>query len=70
MPMSPEARARLAARNKSTKPWEMARNTGPKSVEGRKRIAQNAFKHGARSSGMLAASNWLKTIRQLITHAL
>ena len=66
MPMSPEARARLAARNREVRQWELAYNSGPKTPEGRKRSGQNALKHGARGKGMAALAGWLSSIRQLL----
>jgi hypothetical protein len=66
MPMSPEARARLAARNRETQVWKLARNTGAKTPEGRKRVGENALKHGARSAGMGAVAAWVKSVRELI----
>jgi len=65
MPMSPEARARLVARNQATQVWKLARNTGPKTDDGKKRIAKNALKHGARSAEMGAISAWIQTLPQL-----
>jgi hypothetical protein len=66
MPMSPEARARLAARNREVRQWEFARNTGPRTPEGRKRSGQNALKHGARHASMKAVAEWVKSIKELI----
>ena len=66
MPMSPEARARLAARNREVLQWEFARNTGPRTPEGRKRSGQNALKHGARHASMKAVAEWVKSIKELI----
>lgn len=66
MPMSAEARARLAARNKETQIWKLARNTGAKTPEGRKRISQNALRHGARHSSMKAIAEWVKSVKILI----
>jgi len=66
MPMSPEARARLAARNKEVRQWELARDTGAKTPEGRKRVGQNALKHGARHASMRDVTEWLRSIRCLI----
>lgn len=65
--MSPEARARLAARNRAVKQWELATNTGPKTPEGRKRVGQNALKHGARGANMRALAQWLSSVRALLT---
>ena len=64
--MSPEARARLAARNKETQVWKLARNTGAKTPEGRKRISQNAVKDGARGKDMVALGVWLASLRRLV----
>jgi hypothetical protein len=69
MAMSPEARARLAARNKETQVWKLARNTGAKSPAGRKRVGQNALKHGARHASMGAVAGWVKSIKALLTDA-
>ncbi len=66
MPMSPEARARLSARDKETQVWKLALNTGAKTPEGRKRVGQNALKHGARQAGMGAVAGWVKSIRSLL----
>jgi hypothetical protein len=66
MPMSLEARARLSARNKETQVWMLARNTGAKTPEGRKRVGQNAVKHGARHESMKAVAGWVKSIRNLL----
>jgi hypothetical protein len=66
--MSPEARARLSARNKETKVWKLARNTGAKTPEGRKRIGQNAVKDGARGKDMAALVDWLATVRRLVQY--
>ncbi len=68
MPMSPEARARLAARNKATRQWEKACNTGPKTQKGRQRVGQNALKHGARHASMRVVAEWLKSVRSLLTN--
>lgn len=65
MPMSPEARARLAARNRETRQWEKACNTGPKTPKGRQRVGQNALKHGARHASMRAVAEWVKSIKSL-----
>jgi hypothetical protein len=67
MPMSPEARARLAARNRETQVWKLARNSGAKTPEGRKRVGQNALKHGARHASMGAVAEWVKSINGLLT---
>ena len=66
MPMSPEARARLAARNKETQVWKLARNSGAKTPEGRERVGQNALKHGARHASMGAVAGWVTSIRRLL----
>jgi hypothetical protein len=66
MPMSPEARARLAARNRETQVWKLARNTGPKSPGGRTRVGQNALKDGARHSGVRAVAEWVKSLKILL----
>ena len=66
MPMSPEARARLAARNREVRQWELAHNSGPKTPEGRKRSGQNALKHGARHASMKAVAEWVQSIRILL----
>jgi hypothetical protein len=63
---TPEARARLSARNKETQVWKLARNTGAKTPEGRAKIAQNATKDGSRSKGMAALIGWLATVRRLV----
>lgn len=64
--MSPEARARLSARNKQTHVWLLARNTGAKTPEGRKRVGQNAVKDGARGEGMVALAAWCASLRKLL----
>jgi hypothetical protein len=66
MPMSLEARARLAARNRETQVWKLARNSGAKSPEGRKRVGQNALKHGARHASMGAVAGWIKSMKALL----
>lgn len=66
MTMSPEARARLAARNRKTQVWKLATNTGPKTPDGRKRVGQNALKHGARHASMRAISAWVKSVKTLL----
>jgi len=66
MPMSPEARARLAARNRETQVWKLARNPGAKTPEGRKRVGQNALKHGARHASMGAVAEWVKSIKAML----
>lgn len=43
-----ERRERQALLIRGWQPW--AQSTGPRSVEGRSRAAQNSFKHGARSA--------------------
>lgn len=63
--MSPEARARLAARNRETQVWKLAHNTGAKTPEGRQRVGQNALKHGARHSSMRAVAEWLASLKVL-----
>lgn len=65
--MSPEARARLAARNWETQVWKLARNTGAKTPEGRKRVGQNALKHGARHASMRTSALWLRSISDLMS---
>lgn len=64
--MSLEARARLAARNRQTCVWKLAKNTGTKTPEGRAKVSQNAVKHGARSAGMQAAAEWVRSLRHLL----
>lgn len=64
--MSPEARARLAARNRETQVWKLARNTGAKTPEGRKRVGQNALKHGARHASMGCVAAWVRSIKVLL----
>lgn len=64
--MSPEARARLAARNWETRQWELAYNTGPKTPEGRQRVSQNAVKHGARHASSKAVAEWVRSIKLLV----
>lgn len=66
MTMSPEARARLAERNRNTQVWKLATNTGPKTPEGRKRVGQNALKHGARHASMKAVAGWVKSVKALL----
>lgn len=66
VPMSPEARERLAARNRETQVWKLARNTGAKTPEGRQRVGQNALKHGARHSSMKAITDWVRSIKNLL----
>ena len=39
------------------KPWECS--TGPKSKEGKERSRENAYKHGARSEGVLVIQSAL-----------
>ena len=43
---TPERRARQAALIRTWRPWE--KSTGPRTDEGKARVAQNAFKGGAR----------------------
>lgn len=68
--MSPEARARRAERFKRDRIWLLARNTGPKTPEGRaaqvEAVTIRNTKHGARAAGMAAAGAWLASLRQLI----
>lgn len=66
MPMSTEARARLAARNRETQVWKLARNTGAKTPEGRKRVGQNALKHGARHGSIKAIAEWVRSVKNLV----
>lgn len=66
MAMSKEAQARLSARNKETQVWKLARNTGAKSAEGRRRIRQSALKDGARGREMAALRCWLRTVKNLV----
>lgn len=66
MPMSPEARARLAQRNRETRQWLLARNTGAKTPEGRRRVGQNALKDGARHASMLAIAKWVRSVKALL----
>lgn len=66
MPMSTEARARLAARNRETQVWKLARGTGPKTPEGQRRVGQNALKHGARHASMSAVAEWVRSIKALL----
>ena len=50
---TPERRARQAAQIRAWRPWE--KSTGPKTDEGKARVAQNAYKGGARETlGALA----------------
>jgi hypothetical protein len=69
MPMSLENRARLAARNRETRVWLLSKNSGAKSPEGRRRVGQNALKHGARHASMGAVAGWVKSIKALLTDA-
>jgi hypothetical protein len=64
--MSPEARARLSARNKETQVWKLARNTGAKTPEGRAKVGRNALKDGARGKDMAALVGWLASLRRLL----
>ena len=43
---SPERRARYAALIRQRRPWE--KSTGPKSAEGKARVARNAWRGGTR----------------------
>ena len=65
MPMSPENRAKLAARNRATKVWELARDTGPKTPEGKAVTSQNALQHGARGKAIASLQGWLRSLREL-----
>jgi hypothetical protein len=56
-------RARQAELIRRWKPWE--RSTGPRTEEGKARVARNAFKGGARSSLRRVA----EILRQLATQA-
>lgn len=43
---TPERRARQAARIREWNPWE--KSTGPRSAEGKARVARNAYRNGLR----------------------
>lgn len=57
-----EDRRKQAEQCRTTQPW--AHSTGPKTTEGKRKIAQNALKHGLRSvearrlEGVLGGCPW------------
>jgi hypothetical protein len=51
---SPEQRAAAAVAIRAWAPW--TRSSGPKSVEGKARVAMNSLKHGKRSERQRALS--------------
>jgi hypothetical protein len=48
-----EKRARVALRTKLQKPW--LKSTGPRTVAGKARSSQNAYRHGRRSARYITA---------------
>jgi hypothetical protein len=54
-------RAEQSRRIKQWKPWQ--KSTGPRSIEGKQIVAQNAYKHGHRSQEALAS---MQRMRRLI----
>ena len=61
-PRTPEHRARQAQAIRTWRPWE--KSTGPKSVEGKARVAGNAFRHGGRSNRAIAQ---MREVRALLS---
>jgi len=53
-----EQRIEQAKRIRSWKPWQ--KSTGPKTIDGKKRTSQNAYKHGGRSQEFLYEAKRLK----------
>jgi len=43
---TPERRARQAQKIREWKPWQ--KSTGPRTPEGKRKVSQNAYKHGFR----------------------
>jgi len=48
-----EKRARVAERTKAQKPW--LKSTGPRTIKGKVRVSQNAYRHGRASVRYKAA---------------
>lgn len=57
-------RKRQAMLIQSWKPWE--RSSGPKSAEGKAKVARNALKHGARSKGEIVRQRELRVVLRAI----
>jgi len=55
-----EKRARMARRIKIFKPW--LKSTGPRTALGKKRVSQNAYRHGRASARYKAAYRRLSTL--------
>jgi hypothetical protein len=62
--MNDERRQRQSEIAQSTKPWK--NSTGPKSLEGKAKVAQNALKHGLRGGVFRQAHNLLSKNNQLL----
>lgn len=61
---SPEQRAAAAERARRHRPWQ--RSTGPRSVRGKSRSSQNAFKHGLYSQDMKVTRAWLCSTSRML----
>ena len=61
-----ERRRKQAERCRQSKPWQHA--TGPKTMEGKQTVSQNAMKHGFRSHDGLELRRLLHTHRLLVNH--
>ncbi|HHZ64022.1 MAG TPA: hypothetical protein EYN67_05440 [Flavobacteriales bacterium] len=57
---SEERRQRHAEAIRRWKPWE--KSTGPRTTEGKRRVAQNAYKHGGRSASVIALEKLMSAL--------
>jgi hypothetical protein len=64
---TPAKRARYRRMMLRRRPWVLS--TGPRSVEGKRRVRLNARKHGLRSRVLLALARYVRVTTDLISRA-
>lgn len=65
---SEEWRVAAGVRARARQQWERARGhqTGPRTLDGKRRSAQRGMIHGGRSGSVVALQRWLASVNRLV----